>query len=124
MLRMVMGRYPAPLPEVLRPEPGLPKSVLDLGCGSGCWLLDVATDFPHTECVGVDLVPMQARRRPLPPNVRTEVDDINLGLEHFYGASPAGAAAEPDPRRPVQRRAHAPHQHRRASAPPCPAARA
>jgi len=45
--------------------------------------MDLAHDFPHVSCVAVDLVPMQCTE--MPPNCRSEVDDINLGLEHFYG---------------------------------------
>ncbi|KAH9920205.1 uncharacterized protein BXZ73DRAFT_91944 [Epithele typhae] len=74
MFSEVMGRYAQPLPEVLADD-GRPKAVVDLGCGSGSWILDVAKDFPHCSAVAVDLVPMQ--------NV-SEVDDINLGLQHFY----------------------------------------
>jgi len=33
--------------------------------------------------VAVDLIPMQSLS--MPPNLRSEVDDINLGLEHYYG---------------------------------------
>ncbi|KZT72959.1 hypothetical protein DAEQUDRAFT_722595 [Daedalea quercina L-15889] len=80
----VMGKYPPPLPQILADDtPGEPKTCLDLGCGSGSWILDVSRDFPHCNTVAVDLVPMQALN--MPPNLRSEVDDINLGLQHFYG---------------------------------------
>jgi len=83
MFMEVMGRYPPPMEEVLAiPPPGeQPVTCLDLGCGSGCWILDVARDFPHCLCVAVDLVPMQATD--MPPNCRSEIDDINLGLQHY-----------------------------------------
>ncbi|KAF9654170.1 hypothetical protein BDM02DRAFT_41922 [Thelephora ganbajun] len=83
MFMEVMGRYPPPMEEVLAvPAPGeRPVACLDLGCGSGCWLLDVARDFPHCSCVAVDLIPMQVAD--MPPNCRSEVDDINLGLQHY-----------------------------------------
>ncbi|KAH7105165.1 hypothetical protein BKA62DRAFT_767412 [Auriculariales sp. MPI-PUGE-AT-0066] len=90
MITLVLGKYPVPMYDVLRDDnddnqnPDKPqKAVLDLGCGTGAWLADVAVDFPHVECVGVDLVPPQITYAP--PNVRTEIDDINLGLEHFFG---------------------------------------
>ncbi|KAL6304917.1 S-adenosyl-L-methionine-dependent methyltransferase [Sparassis latifolia] len=80
----VMGKYPPPLPEVLADDtPGATKTCIDLGCGSGSWILDVARDFPHCSTVAVDLVPMQVLN--MPANCRSEVDDINLGLQHFYG---------------------------------------
>jgi len=63
--------------------PGETKAVLDLGCGSGTWIMEVARDFPNCSAVAVDLVPMQSLY--MPSNCRSEVDDINLGLEHFYG---------------------------------------
>jgi len=79
-----MGKYTPPMAEVLADDtPGEIKAVVDLGCGSGSWILDVARDFPHCNTVAVDLVPMQVLD--MPPNCRSEVDDINLGLQHFYG---------------------------------------
>ncbi|TFY63310.1 hypothetical protein EVJ58_g3330 [Rhodofomes roseus] len=68
----VMGKYPPPLAQILADDtPGEPKTCVDLGCGSGSCT------------VAVDLVPMQALN--MPPNMRSEVDDINLGLQHFFG---------------------------------------
>ncbi|KAL4077513.1 S-adenosyl-L-methionine-dependent methyltransferase [Scleroderma citrinum] len=83
MFCKVMGKYSPLLPEVLADDGFQVKTVLDLGCGSGSWIMDVARDFPHCSAVAVDLVPMQSVH--MPPNCRSEVDDINLGLEHFYG---------------------------------------
>ncbi|KAI0830806.1 hypothetical protein BC628DRAFT_1312421 [Trametes gibbosa] len=85
MFMEAMGKYPHCLNEVLADDPsGEAKTCVDLGCGSGSWILDVAQDFPHCSAVAVDLVPMQDVN--MPPNCRSEVDDINLGLQHFYGA--------------------------------------
>ncbi|KAF8559931.1 S-adenosyl-L-methionine-dependent methyltransferase [Imleria badia] len=83
MFCKVMGKYPAPLPQIMADDGFEVKAVLDLGCGSGSWIMDVAREFPHCSAVAVDLVPMQSLS--MPPNCRSEVDDINLGLEHFYG---------------------------------------
>ncbi|KAI0081159.1 S-adenosyl-L-methionine-dependent methyltransferase [Panus rudis PR-1116 ss-1] len=84
MFKIAMGKYPPGLPEVLAEVPGVgeQKSAVDLGCGSGSWILDVAQDFPHCNCVAIDLVPMQNTN--MPPNCRSEIDDINLGLQHYY----------------------------------------
>ncbi|KAF8204302.1 hypothetical protein K438DRAFT_1580170 [Mycena galopus ATCC 62051] len=80
----VMGKYPPCLPEVMRDDTvGETKACLDLGCGSGAWIMQVAREFPNSTTVAVDLVPMQSLT--MPDNCRSEVDDINLGLEHFYG---------------------------------------
>jgi len=77
------GKYPTPMLEVMADEPGETKACLDLGCGSGNWIMDVARDFPNCIAIGTDLIPMQSPT--MPPNCRSEVDDINLGIEHFYG---------------------------------------
>lgn len=84
MFKMVMGKYPPPLDGILQDDdPEVVKSVVDLGCGSGSWILQVARDYPHVSAVAIDLVPMQSLN--MPPNCRSEVDDINLGLQHYYG---------------------------------------
>ncbi|KAA1471411.1 hypothetical protein DENSPDRAFT_799321 [Dentipellis sp. KUC8613] len=104
MFMDIMGKYPPPLPEIMADDtPGETKNCLDLGCGSGSWIMDVARDFPNCQAVAVDLVPMQAKSvqqldfhlrvfddlptelSDMPDNLRSEVDDINLGLQHFYG---------------------------------------
>ncbi|KAF4612003.1 hypothetical protein D9613_004147 [Agrocybe pediades] len=78
------GKYVPPMASVMADDvPGETKACLDIGCGSGSWIMDVAHDFPHCSAVAVDLIPMQSPS--MPPNLRSEVDDVNLGLEHFYG---------------------------------------
>ncbi|KDQ21624.1 hypothetical protein BOTBODRAFT_26057 [Botryobasidium botryosum FD-172 SS1] len=72
-----------PVDEVLKDVPGVYKAILDLGCGTGVWAVEMARQYPHCDVVGVDLAPVQSKDRP--DNCRIEVDDINLGLEHFYG---------------------------------------
>ncbi|KAJ7150329.1 hypothetical protein C8R46DRAFT_1124641 [Mycena filopes] len=80
----IMGKYPPCLPDIMRNDvPGETKACLDLGCGSGAWIMELAREFPQSVTVAVDLVPMQSLT--MPDNCRSEVDDINLGLEHFYG---------------------------------------
>ena len=32
-------------------------AVLDIGSGSGSWMVDMAKMFPHADVVGIDLVP-------------------------------------------------------------------
>jgi len=85
MLLDIMGeKYVPPMAEVMADDvPGERKACLDLGCGSGSWIMEVARDFPNCIAVGTDLIPMQSPT--MPPNLRSEIDDINLGLEHFYG---------------------------------------
>jgi SAM-dependent methyltransferase len=43
----------------------------------------MARQFPHARVRGVDLTPTPLREDQLPPNIEFEIDDINLGLEHF-----------------------------------------
>lgn len=45
--------------------------VLDLGCGSGIWMTEMANDYPAAEFVGVDLHDMSAKSHP--PNVSVRV---------------------------------------------------
>jgi len=83
MFCKVMGRYPPDMPQIMADDGFQVKAILDLGCGSGSWIMDMAREFPDCSAVAVDLVPMQSLS--MPQNCRSEVDDINLGLEHFYG---------------------------------------
>ncbi|KAJ7185297.1 hypothetical protein C8R46DRAFT_376111 [Mycena filopes] len=86
MFNEVFGKYPTCLPSIMQPDDddaAEPKACLDLGCGSGVWIMELAREFPESIAVAVDLVPMQCLT--MPDNCRSEVDDINLGLEHFYG---------------------------------------
>jgi len=43
------GNFAAPLAD--------PTSILDVGCGSGRWAMELAAYFPIAQVVGVDLVP-------------------------------------------------------------------
>ncbi|WZH46858.1 S-adenosyl-L-methionine-dependent methyltransferase [Fusarium acuminatum] len=52
-----------------------PQNILDVGCGTGIWAIDMADMHPSAEVVGVDLSPIQPNF--IPPNCRFEVDDIN-----------------------------------------------
>jgi len=85
LLKMLLGKnYLGPVSDVLREEEGVQKDILDLGCGSTIWAIEMAEEFPHCNIVGVDLAP--PLQMDPPPNCRIEVDDINLGLEHFYNS--------------------------------------
>ncbi|KAI9354023.1 S-adenosyl-L-methionine-dependent methyltransferase [Pilaira anomala] len=50
-------------------------SVIDIGCGPGTWLMDVATEYPSCEFIGVDMCdifPTNIR----PPNVSFQVGNV------------------------------------------------
>ncbi|KAH8106814.1 S-adenosyl-L-methionine-dependent methyltransferase [Cristinia sonorae] len=78
------GLYSAPdlVRRALQPRPWSSPAVLDVGCGSGRWAIDMANEFPHCEVVGIDLVPPNVQV-PLPTNCRFEIDDANLGFAHY-----------------------------------------
>ncbi|KAG9042826.1 hypothetical protein FS842_002060 [Serendipita sp. 407] len=81
------GLYPCPevVQDVLAPVEGVKKAVLDLGCGTGAWMLAMAQEFPHATFLGVDLIPCPHPTSDIPQNCMFEIDDINKGLEHFEG---------------------------------------
>ncbi|KAI7869356.1 S-adenosyl-L-methionine-dependent methyltransferase [Spinellus fusiger] len=54
------SNFMAPVASVLQeghPEGQISK-VLDIGCGPGTWILEMATDYPNAEFYGVDFYPM------------------------------------------------------------------
>ncbi|KAM4062766.1 methyltransferase [Hirsutella rhossiliensis] len=51
-----------------------PQRILDLGCGTGIWAVDMADEYPSAEVVGVDIAPTQPDW--VPPNCSFELDDI------------------------------------------------
>ncbi|KAF9930627.1 hypothetical protein FBU30_000253 [Linnemannia zychae] len=68
------GNYHAPLN---KDELG---SVLDVGCGAGLWMRDMALEFPLTEIHGVDaVVPVRKRRPRVPPSTTASTTTHNTG---------------------------------------------
>ncbi|XPS73865.1 hypothetical protein M3J07_005988 [Ascochyta lentis] len=51
-----------------------PQRILDLGCGTGIWCMDMADEHPGAEIIGVDLSPIQPSFTP--PNCKFEIDDV------------------------------------------------
>jgi SAM-dependent methyltransferase len=45
---------------------------------------EMAHRFPHASVLGVDLAPPPMDTGAFPRNLQFEIDDINLGLSHFY----------------------------------------
>jgi SAM-dependent methyltransferase len=77
MLKQVLrGNYLAPLSK--------PASILDVGCGTGRWALDLAAEFPAARVVGVDITPPdedeETRRGLWPPNFSFALGNILDGL--------------------------------------------
>jgi SAM-dependent methyltransferase len=50
-----------------------PQMVLDVGCGTGDWAIDMGDCYPSAVVIGTDLSPIQPTW--IPPNVRFYVDD-------------------------------------------------
>ena len=57
--------YIAPIPE--------PRKILDLGCGTGLWPLDMADRHPDAQILGLDINPND---RFTPPNCELRIEDI------------------------------------------------
>jgi ubiquinone/menaquinone biosynthesis C-methylase UbiE len=51
-----------------------PASILDIGCGTGQWAMDMAEKYPDCEVMGVDLSPIQPTTVPI--NLTFIVDDV------------------------------------------------
>ncbi|CAO3617561.1 unnamed protein product [Mucor hiemalis] len=61
----------------------LPRNakVLDLGCGSGCWVMEMAIDYPEYEMTGVDMADMFPTTI-RPENVKFDLINILDGLPY------------------------------------------
>ncbi|KAH6895804.1 S-adenosyl-L-methionine-dependent methyltransferase [Thelonectria olida] len=53
-----------------------PRRILDCGCGSGDWAVDVAMSYPNAEVLGIDVSPHMIPESP-PDNLDLQVDDLN-----------------------------------------------
>ncbi|KAG8909672.1 hypothetical protein FRC00_009675 [Tulasnella sp. 408] len=80
-----------------REDPESQPAVLDIGSGSGLWMVDMAKMFPHAEVAASQAFDLKSvgkynltlfahRSRTPPPNCRFECDDVNLGILHYKGA--------------------------------------
>ncbi|KAG6879313.1 hypothetical protein C0992_003640 [Termitomyces sp. T32_za158] len=75
LYRLIGANYVGPVSEALAPTPERQRLVLDLCTGSGKWVMEMASEFPHVQFRGIDIVPI-ATRYPL-PNVQFEIHDVN-----------------------------------------------
>jgi len=70
---------PAPLDEMRL------SRILELGCGSGAWAIQAATQFPDAQILAVDRSPLP--NRPLPENLSFQIADLakelDFGSEKF-----------------------------------------
>lgn len=57
----------------LAPISTSPTRILDIGTGSGTWVIDVADTYPMAEVIGTDIAPVQPNW--VPPNVQFFLED-------------------------------------------------
>ncbi|KZT41753.1 S-adenosyl-L-methionine-dependent methyltransferase [Sistotremastrum suecicum HHB10207 ss-3] len=74
----------AELDDLLKPTATVPiPAVLDVGCGSGIWCLDMAHGYPHAKIVGFDLT--QCSPSTTPVNCSFVQGSVLDGLGQFHG---------------------------------------
>ncbi|CAG8464499.1 12271_t:CDS:2 [Funneliformis mosseae] len=54
--------------------------VLDVGCGTGRWLLDMANEYPNSSFIGIDMSPIFPDVNHIPQNVAFLQHNLNDGL--------------------------------------------
>jgi hypothetical protein len=70
LLKMLIGgNYLGPVKTVLGGSGK--RSLLDIGCGSCSFALDMAKEFPEAQIIGCDVAPMQQALAP--PNLRIDI---------------------------------------------------
>lgn len=81
------GLYPCPevVQAILAPVAGETKRVLDIGCGSRIWSVEMAREFPHVEVLGLD-VPQAIEhwKGEYPKNARFEATNFQFAMPEKY----------------------------------------
>lgn len=88
------GLFCAPVWASLSPR------ILDLGCGTGLWCVEVAEELPEASVIGTDLSPIQPTW--VPPNCKFYIDDIESNwdyrpeelFDYVHGRSLCGSIAD------------------------------
>ncbi|KAF9438973.1 hypothetical protein BGZ76_002266 [Entomortierella beljakovae] len=81
------GNYHAPLDKLNL------GSILDVGCGSGLWMNDMATEFPLTEIHGVDInVPSRRRRAKTTRQMSDSSNPSSPSLNHSSSFTDSNSA--------------------------------
>ena len=79
MFRNLLGR------NVVAPIGSRPTRILDVGAGSGRWVVEVAEEFPSATVTGLDLSPIDPPGN-APKNCEFMVDDLTDGLKFDDGS--------------------------------------
>ncbi|KAJ6483820.1 S-adenosyl-L-methionine-dependent methyltransferase [Mycena vitilis] len=56
-----------------------PRKILELGCGSGAWAIQAATEFPDAQIFSVDVSPLPDRK--IPSNISFKLGDLTRALD-------------------------------------------
>ncbi|CAE6465562.1 unnamed protein product [Rhizoctonia solani] len=67
----------------LTPREGETTRICDLGSGSGDWAAEMATAFPHSEVLAIDLAPGLPMNPPA--NLQFKVADVTQEMAEYYG---------------------------------------
>jgi len=80
---LLRGNYIGPVGEVLNPAHGGVGRALDLGTGTGRWVLEMVAEFPRVRFDGLDIVPITTRSPPR--NAHFEMHDVNEEFRYRNG---------------------------------------
>ncbi|KAF5344960.1 hypothetical protein D9757_012206 [Collybiopsis confluens] len=83
LLEVVGAHYIGPVHQVLASVEGQQRKVVDLGCGLGEWVTEMARQFPHVSFHGLDIVPIATRY----PEVNAQFELHDIGEEWRWPAS-------------------------------------
>ena len=75
MFRCVLGA------NIFAPIPRQPTRILDVGTGSGRWVIEVAMAYPLARVEGMDLSPPNPLA-PVPRNSSFKIGDLAMGLDY------------------------------------------
>jgi len=70
---------------ILAPINPQPSLILDVGTGSGSWVIEVAEEYSSARVIGIDLSPIQPSS--VPPNAEFQVRDLTTDLGSFHEMS-------------------------------------